>query len=150
MQNCLTGPIIRYSLSRMQADRAPGIRSEPMRRVALTFAAIVASVSIASVEAQAPAEQARVPTSYANIHDAPSTASNLLVVVPEGTVLPIVGRRGEWVQVQLSPELRETGMVVRWYEGRHELIRRGETIVIGDEQTGWMHDSTVVITPAGQ
>ncbi|HSG66013.1 MAG TPA: hypothetical protein VLD39_13475 [Gammaproteobacteria bacterium] len=104
--------------------------------------------SVASVRAQAPAEQARVPTSYANIHDAPSTASNLLLLVPEGTVLPIIGRRGEWVQVPLSPELRQTGMIVRWYAGRHELIRRGEVVVIGDEETGWMHDSTVVITPA--
>jgi len=147
MQNCLTGPIIRYSLSRMQAGRVFEIRSSKAWRLAFALAA-VALASIA-VEAQAPAEQARVPTSYANIHDAPSTASNLLLLVPEGTVLPIIGRRGEWVQVQLSPELRETGMVVRWYEGRHELIRRGETIVIGDEETGWMHDSTVVITSAG-
>jgi hypothetical protein len=132
----------------MQADRVFEIRNSKPWRVAFTLAA-VALASIASVEAQAPAEQARVPTSYANIHDAPSTASNLLLLVPEGTVLPIVGRRGEWVQVQLSPQLRETGMVIRWYEGRHELRHGGETSVIGDEETGWMHDSTVVITPAG-
>ena len=42
--------------------------------------------------------------------------------------MPILGRRGEWVQVQLSPELRKTGMVMRWYE---------------NETSGWMHDSTV-------
>jgi len=92
--------------------------------------------------------EARVPTSHANIHDAPSTASGLLVVVPEGTVLPVIGRRDEWVQVQLYPELRETGMVMRWYEGRHELIRRGELITIGDEDSGWMHDSTVELSEA--
>ena len=91
-------------------------------------------------------QQARVPTSYANIHDAPSTASNLLVLVPEGTVLPIIGRQGEWVQVALSPELRETGMVMRWYEGRHEIVRRGQLITIGDDDSGWMHDSTVEIS----
>ena len=102
-----------------------------------------------AAQEQAAGERARVPTSYANVHDAPSTGSNLLLLVPEGTVLPIIGRRGEWVQVQLSPELRETGMIVRWYEGRHELIRRGERVVIGDEDNGWMHDSTVEIQPVG-
>ena len=104
---------------------------------------------MAAHEQAAAVLRARVPTSYANVHDAPSTGSNLLLLVPEGTVLPIIGRRGEWVQVQLSPRLRETGMIVRWYEGRHEIIRRGERIVIGDEDNGWMHDSTVDILPVG-
>lgn len=104
---------------------------------------------LAPSQAQAPQLQARVPTSYANIHDAPSTASNLLLLVPEGTVLPIIGRRGEWVQVRLSPELRDTGMIMRWYEGKHEFIRRGERVTIGDEDNGWMHDSTVQITEVG-
>jgi uncharacterized protein YgiM (DUF1202 family) len=81
--------------------------------------------------APAPREQARVPTSHANVHKGPSSGQEVLVLVPKGTVLPIVGRRGEWVQVQLSPELRKTGMVMRWY---------------ADEKSGWMHDSTVVIT----
>jgi uncharacterized protein YgiM (DUF1202 family) len=103
----------------------------------------------AAAQEQAAGERARVPTSYANVHDAPSTASNLLLLVPEGTVLPITARRGEWVQVQLSSGLRQTGMIVRWYEGRHEIIRRGERIVIGDEDNGWMHDSTVEILPVG-
>jgi hypothetical protein len=31
--------------------------------------------------------------------------------------------------VQLTPELRKTGLVMRWYE---------------NEDRGWMHDSTVV------
>lgn len=106
-------------------------------------------LSMPSARAQESTELARVPTSYANIHDAPSTASNLLLLVPEGTVLPIIGRRGEWVQVRLSPELREVGMIIRWYEGKHELVRRGERITIGDEDNGWMHDSTVEILPAG-
>ena len=124
----------------MQAD---------MRRLSIGVAAIVAAFStLISVQAQESNGRARVPTSHANIHDAPSTASNLLLLVPEGTELPIIGRQGEWVQVQLRPELRETGMIIRWYEGRHEIIRRGERITLGDEETGWMHDSTVEIIPA--
>jgi hypothetical protein len=104
-----------------------------------------------AASSQAPAteghdEQARVPTSYANVQAAPSSGAALLVVVPQGTVLPIIGRRGEFVQVQLSPELRKTGMVVRWYEGKQDLIRRGQPITIGDEDSGWMHDSTVEIS----
>ncbi len=95
---------------------------------------------------QTPTQQALVPTSNANVHDAPSTASGLLVVVPEGTVLPVIGRQGEWVQVRLSSDLRETGMVMRWYEGRHDIIRRGVPMTIGDEDSGWMHDSTVEIS----
>jgi len=92
-------------------------------------------------------EQARVPTSHANIHETPGSGSALLVIVPKDTVLPVIGRRGEWVQVRLSPELRKTGIVIRWYEGKREIIRRGEHITIGGEDTGWMHDSTVEITP---
>jgi hypothetical protein len=119
-------------------------RGAPAAICTLTLTALLLLTSTAF--GQAPTEQARVPTSNANVHDAPSTASGLLVVIPEGTVLPVIGRRGEWVQVQLSPELRETGMVMRWYEGRHELIRRGVLITIGDEDSGWMHDSTVEIS----
>lgn len=79
----------------------------------------------------APTEQATVPTSHANVHKGPSSGQVLLVLVPKGTVMPILSRKGEWVQVGLSPELRKTGMVFRWYE---------------NEQSGWMHDSTVAIT----
>ena len=101
-----------------------------------------------AVFSQAPesAQQARVFTSYANVHTGSSSGSPPLVLVPQGTVLPVIGRRREWVQVQLSPELRETGMVVRWYEGRHDIIRRGVPITVGDEDSGWMHDSTVEIS----
>ena len=97
-------------------------------------------------EEQAPRQQARVPTSHAAVHEGPGSGSALLVLVPRDTVLPVTGRRGEWVQVELSPELRKTGIVIRWYEGKHELARRGRRITIGDEKSGWMHDSTVVIT----
>ena len=126
----------------MQAD----IRRLPIAVVT----AIVAGLTLLGVHAQESGERARVPTSHANIHDAPSTASNLLLLVPQGTELPIVGRRGEWVQVQLSPELRETGQIIRWYAETHEIItRRGERITIGGDETGWMHDSTVEIISAG-
>jgi hypothetical protein len=50
------------------------------------------------------------------------------------------------VEVRLSPELRQTGMVMRWYEGRHNIVVRSEPTTIGDEDSGWMHDSTVEIT----
>jgi uncharacterized protein YgiM (DUF1202 family) len=99
----------------------------------------------ASGQTPAPTEHARVPTSYANVHATPSSGSAPLVLVAQGTVLPIIGRRGEWVQVRLSPELRETGMVMRWYEGKHQIIDGGERVTIGDEDNGWMHDSTVEI-----
>jgi hypothetical protein len=36
-------------------------------------------------------------------------------------------------------------MVMRWYEERQDIIRRGVPITIGDEDSGWMHDSTVEI-----
>ncbi len=87
---------------------------------------------------QAPADAkvlatVRVPTSHANIHSGPSTGNEVLVLAAQGTVMPMVGRRGEWVQVQLSPEMRKTGILMRWYK---------------NETSGWMHDSTVeFLTP---
>jgi hypothetical protein len=100
-------------------------------------------------EEQAPRQQARVPTSHAAVHEGPGSGSALYVLVPRDTVLPVIGRRGEWVQVELSPELRKTGIVIRWYQGKHVLVRRGRSITIGDEKSGWMHDSTVEITDVG-
>ena len=125
-----------------------------MRTERVTAAACALGVALAlpflaqAASNQEPAlkEQARVPTSHANIHETPGSGSALLVIVPKDTVLPIIGRRGEWVQVRLSPELRKTGIVVRWYEGKREIIRRGQRITIGDEDSGWMHDTTVEIT----
>ena len=115
----------------------------------LTIAAAAGLSVVALTATSQEAElQARVFTGYANVHDGPSTNNVPLVLVPEGTVLPVLGRRGEWIEVGLSPELRETGMVVRWYQGRHEIIRRGVLITVGDEESGWMHDSTVEISDA--
>jgi uncharacterized protein YgiM (DUF1202 family) len=77
--------------------------------------------------------QVRVPTNHANVHSGPSSGNEVLVLAAKGTVMPMVGRRGEWIQVQLSPEIRKTGMVMRWYK---------------NETSGWVHDSTVeFVTP---
>lgn len=73
-------------------------------------------------------DRVRVPTSHANIHMGSGSGQQVLVLVPKGTELTVTDRRGEWIQVQLTPELRKTGMVMRWYR---------------NEPHGWMHDSTV-------
>src|SRR5687768_9946082 len=83
---------------------------------------------------QAPAQRVRVPTSYANVHMGSSSGAEVLVLVPKGTILTVLGRDKEWIQVRLTPELRKSGMVMRWYK---------------NEDRGWMHDSTVeVLKPA--
>ena len=77
--------------------------------------------------------QVRVPVGHANVHTGPSTGNEVIVLAAKGTVLPMVGRRGEWVQVLLSPEMRQTGIPMRWYS---------------DETSGWVHDSMVeFVTP---
>gem|GEM_PF-6475978 len=87
---------------------------------------------------QAPANapvlaRVRVPTSHANVHTGPSTTNELLVVAAQGTTMDMVGQRGEWLQVRLTPEMRKTGILMRWYR---------------NETSGWMHDSTVeFLTP---
>ena len=150
----MTDGVNRYSLSIMHTGVlhriARRVSSAPSPAGALvTAAALLALGTGAFGQESAVAEQARVPTSYANVHARPSSGAVPLVLVPEGTVLPVIGRQGEWVQVRLSPELRQTGIVMRWYEGRHSFMNDGEIITIGDEDSGWMHDSTVEITPAG-
>ena len=75
----------------------------------------------------------RVPVGHANVHSGPSTGNEVLVLAAKGTVMPMVGRRGEWIQVQLSPEMRKTGILMRWYN---------------NETSGWVHDSMVeFLTP---
>jgi uncharacterized protein YgiM (DUF1202 family) len=86
-----------------------------------------AQVSLAQPPSQ---ERVRVPTSYANVHMGPSSGQEVLVLVRRGTILTVLGRDGEWIQVQLTPEHRKTGMVMRWYK---------------NEDRGWMHDSTVEV-----
>lgn len=94
--------------------------------VHLSFA--VAASSQESQQREQAQQHVRVPTSHANVHMGPTTARPVLVLVPKDTVLPVVGRQGEWLEVELSPKLKETGMVMRWYE---------------NEDRGWMHESTV-------
>lgn len=75
-------------------------------------------------------DEVRVPTSYANIHMGPSSGQQVLVLAPEDYVLRVTGRRGEWIEVELDPELKKLGMKIRWYE---------------NEERGWMHESTVEV-----
>lgn len=77
--------------------------------------------------------QVRVPVAHANIHSGPSTGNEVIVLAAKGTVMPMVGRRGEWIQVLLSPEMRKSGMVMRWYK---------------NEGSGWVHDSMVEFVTA--
>jgi hypothetical protein len=42
----------------------------------------------------------------------------------------MTGRQGEWIQVQLAPELRQLGIPMRWYN---------------NEDAGFMHESTVEV-----
>ncbi|HSF15947.1 MAG TPA: SH3 domain-containing protein [Vicinamibacteria bacterium] len=93
--------------------------------LALTLAPFAAS------NAQEPeaASYVRVPKS-ANVHAGPTTARPVLVVVAKDTVLQVVGSRGEWLEVELVPKLKETGIVMRWYE---------------NEDRGFVHESTVEV-----
>jgi hypothetical protein len=85
----------------------------------------------ASEEAPKPTgEKVRVKAGHANVHTGPSSGNEVIVLPVKGTVLPVLARRGEWVQVGLSPELRKTGIVLRWYK---------------NENNGWIHDSMVEV-----
>jgi hypothetical protein len=79
---------------------------------------------------QPPREYVRVPArqTHTDIKSEPNSTSLVLLLVPAGTTLPVVGRRGEWIEVTLSPELRKVGIPMRWYE---------------NERTGFLHESTV-------
>ena len=76
-------------------------------------------------------ELVRVKTGHANVHSGPTSGNEVIVLAAKGTVLPVLARRGEWVQVGLSPELKKTGMVMRWYK---------------NENNGWIHDSMLEVT----
>jgi len=79
-------------------------------------------------------ERVRVKTGHANVHTGPTSGNEVLVLAPKGSVLPVLARRGEWIQVGLSPELRKTGMVMRWYK---------------NETNGWIHDSMIEVMKPG-
>src|SRR4029077_16229327 len=74
----------------------------------------------------------RVPDrqTHTDVKAESSSGAIVLVLIPSGTTLPIVGRDGEWLQVALPPELRHTGIPMRWYK---------------NEQTGFVHESTVEV-----
>ena len=89
-------------------------------------------------EARAPqptGERVRVKAGHANVQTGPTSGNEVLVLAAKGTVLPVLARRGEWVQVGLSPELRKTGMVMRWYK---------------NESNGWIHDSMLDVVKPGE
>ena len=97
----------------------------------LLFVAISCMVPTDRATAQEPSPgRVRVPTSHAIVHMGASTSQQVLWLAPEGTVLEVVDRRGEWVAVRLTPEMRERGIVLRWYR---------------NEDRGWMHESTVEV-----
>ena len=77
-----------------------------------------------------PKQYVRVPARQTNtdIKLGPNSTTIVLLLVPSGTVLPVVGRNGEWIRVRLAPELRRTGTPMRWYK---------------NEDTGFVHESTV-------
>lgn len=83
--------------------------------------------------AEAATGRVRVPTSHANVHVGPSTGAVLLVMAARGTEFEVTGRDKEWIQVALTPAMRKTGIVVRWYR---------------NETRGWLHDSTVQVVAA--
>ncbi|MGE0359313.1 MAG: hypothetical protein AB7H93_00975 [Vicinamibacterales bacterium] len=78
--------------------------------------------------ATAASGRVRVPTSHANVHVGPTTGAVLLVMAARGTEFEVTGRDKEWIQVALTPAVRNAGIVVRWYR---------------NETRGWVHDSTV-------
>ena len=80
-------------------------------------------------------ERVRVKVGHANVHMGPTTVNEVIVLAPKGTVLPVLGRRGEWVQVGISSALRKTGRVMRWYK---------------NEDNGWIHDSLLEIVQPAQ
>ncbi|MGD9905183.1 MAG: SH3 domain-containing protein [Vicinamibacterales bacterium] len=110
----------------------PHLVPAPSRRhAALVVLAAVAGLGVGAwAQTPAAAERVRVRGGHANIHKGPNTTTEVLVLAPRDTVLAVVARDKEWVQVRLTPELRKTGLVMRWYK---------------NEDRGWMHDSTVVV-----
>ena len=105
--------------------------AHPSRRAVLSRLLGLAAVLAVPRRAlsQPAAERVRVLGRHANVHMGPNTTTEVLVLAPRDAVLTVLARNKEWVQVQLTPELRKTGMVMRWYK---------------NEDRGWMHDSTVV------
>jgi hypothetical protein len=89
----------------------------------------------AQSQALTPPQQIRIPEkqSNANVHMGPSSGQVILVMVPKGTVLTAVEKRGEWYGVRLTPELRKLGTPMRWYK---------------NEERGWIHQSQLEVVGA--
>lgn len=98
--------------------------------VAGTARSAVGGASTDPPAGQLPREYVRVPARQTNtdVKAAANSGSEVLLLVPTGTVLPVIGRQGEWIRVRLSPELRRLGTPMRWYK---------------NEDSGFVHDSTV-------
>jgi uncharacterized protein YgiM (DUF1202 family) len=96
----------------------------------MSAASIAGAVLLAFGLAQAPAaaEQVRVKTRHANIQAGSTSGADVLVLVPQGTVLTVLKREGPWVLVELTPKLRQAATPMRWYK---------------NEKQGWMHESAV-------
>ncbi len=79
---------------------------------------------------QPPRDYARVPSrqTYTDVKASAGSGSIVLLLVPAGTILPVIGRQGEWIHIRLSPELRGVGSPMRWYK---------------NEDAGFVHESTV-------
>jgi hypothetical protein len=77
-------------------------------------------------------EYVRVPArqTSTDVKAGPNSTTVMLLLVPSGTVLPVAGRQGEWIEVMLSQELRKVGTPMRWYN---------------NERTGFVHESTVEV-----
>jgi hypothetical protein len=71
-------------------------------------------------------EQVRIKTKHANIQAGPQSGADVLVLAPRGTVLKVIERKGPWVTVELTPDLRKTATPMRWYK---------------NESRGYIHDS---------
>lgn len=97
------------------------------RRLSASACFVLLSASLAFAQ-----EHIRVPgrQTYTDVKLGPSSGSIVLVLIPSGTALPVVKRQGEWIQVRLSPDLRKTGVPMRWYK---------------NEELGYVHESTVEV-----
>lgn len=126
-------PIIGRQGEWVQVQLAPELRQlgVPMRWYRNETSGFVHDSTVEILkEKPGPPEFVRVPErqTHTDVKMSAGSGSEVLVLVPKGTVLPVIGRRGEWIQVRLSPELRQLGIPIRWYH---------------DEDAGFVHESTV-------
>jgi hypothetical protein len=124
-------PIIGRQGEWVQVQIAPELRQLgiPMRWYRNETAGFVHDSTVEILKEKPPPQQSvRVAQSQADIKQGSSSGSVVMVLVPKGTILPVIGRQGEWIQVRLAPELRHVGTLMRWYN---------------NEQAGFVHESLV-------